>query len=216
MESLIIGRAGADRGSFTSSVGAPFVAVSVTYIGHDPDEDLAGFEALGPPAAGELVQQTHLASQRANDATLAWGQRVYTKSGFLGSIPDALVDAMIAHVAAAPGDDVFSIWAQGGALGRVPDGATAFTGRHAPWWIGAETKWADPALDEAHIGWSRAAMTLTEPYRDIGGYVNDVTDQGDDTTVRSLYGDATYTRLVDLKRAWDPDNVFRLNQNIRP
>ena len=124
--------------------------------------------------------QSHLDSQHANDAGLEWGHRIYTKSGFLGAMPDALVDAMIAHVADAPGDDVYSIWAQGGALGRVPDDATAFTGREAPYWIGAETQWDDPALDSAHIDWSRQAIALTEPYRLVGTYVNDVSDDADE------------------------------------
>jgi FAD/FMN-containing dehydrogenase len=216
MASLIVARASAERGLPASVAGAPVVTVSITYVGRDATRDLAGFRALGRPTAGEMIQQTHLASQHANDAGLSWGHRVYTKSGFLGAIPDALVDAMIAHVADAPGDDVFSIWAQGGTLGRIPDDATAFTGRQAPFWIGAETLWDDPALDDAHVGWSRAAIALTEPYRDQGGYVNDVTDQGDEMTVRALYGDAKYRRLAELKRTWDPDNVFRLNQNIQP
>ncbi len=192
------------------------VVLSITYVGNDPDHDLAGLMALGPPIAGTLGRQTHLESQHANDAGLAWGHRVYTKSGFLGAMPDVLVDAMVAHVADAPGDDVFSIWAQGGALGRIPDDATAFTGRDAPFWIGAETVWDDPALDSAHIEWSRRGIALTEPYRVTGVYVNDVSDQGDDSHIRAIYGDAKLDRLVELKRAWDPDNVFRLNQNIRP
>ena len=57
---------------------------------------------------------------------------------------------------------------------------------------------------------------LTEPWRVTGSYVNDVTESGDEAVVRGVYGNAKYDRLVALKRAWDPDNVFRLNQNIRP
>jgi len=58
-------------------------------------------------------------------------------------------------------------------------------------------------------------MTAITPFTVAGRYVNDVAETGDDV-VRSVYGDAKYERLVGLKRAWDPDNVFRLNQNIRP
>jgi hypothetical protein len=57
---------------------------------------------------------------------------------------------------------------------------------------------------------------LIEPYRLVGGYVNDVSEAGDDALVRTVYDEAKYERLRALKRAWDPDNVFRLNQNIRP
>jgi FAD/FMN-containing dehydrogenase len=76
--------------------------------------------------------------------------------------------------------------------------------------------WDDAADDDAHVAWGRAGIALTEPYRVVGRYVNDVTESGDEAIVRSVYGDAKYDRLVALKRAWDPDNVFRLNQNIRP
>jgi len=61
----------------------------------------------------------------------------------------------------------------------------------------------------------RAALADVQPFAVTGRYVNDVADAGDDV-VRSVYGDAKYERLVAVKRAWDPDNVFRLNQNIRP
>jgi FAD/FMN-containing dehydrogenase len=216
MASLVIARGGPDGELPAALQGAPVVMLSITYVGTDADRDLAGLMSLGPPVAGSVGEQTHLDSQHANDAGLAWGHRVYTKSGFLGLIPDALVDAMVSHVAIAPGDDVISIWAQGGAMGRVPDDATAFTGREAPYWIGAETVWDDLHLDGEHIEWSRHAMALTEPYRLGGSYVNDVSDQGDDSRVRDIYGDAKVDRLVRLKSAWDPDNVFRLNQNIRP
>lgn len=216
MASVIIGRATEDRDLPDALFGTPVLTLSITYVGSDPDRDLAGFTALGPPAGGGVGPQTHLESQHANDAGLARGHRVYSKSGFLGSIPDALVDAMVAHVAESPGDDVYSIWAQGGAMGRIPDDATAFTGRSAPFWIGAETMWDDPDHDAAHIGWARQAIALVEPYRVLGSYVNDASDPSDDAQLRTIYGSATLDRLVAVKRAWDPDNVFRLNQNIRP
>ena len=131
--------------------------------------------------------------------------------------PTISFDAFVDHVAVSPpGEDVFSIWAFGGAVGRVPEDATAFQGRSAPFWVGTETMWDEPADDRAHREWARTGIGLLEPYRVSGVYVNDVSERGDDATVRSVYGDAKYERLVALKRTWDPDNVFRLNQNIRP
>jgi FAD/FMN-containing dehydrogenase len=218
MASLIIGRA-LDRERYPTAIpGAPIVTVSLTWAGRLDlaDAALAAFTALGPPIAGSIERQTYLASQGANDVSMAWGHRVYTKSGYLASLPDTLVDAIVGHTAAAPGDDVFSIWAFGGAVGRVPEDATAFTGRTAPIWIGTETEWDDPALDAAHVAWARAGMALIEPYRATGGYVNDVSEAGDDAVVQETYGPAKHERLVALKRRWDPDNIFRLNQNIRP
>ena len=200
-------------------VGQPVVVLSVAYVGPEADADrvLAPLLALGPGVMGEIGRKTHLASQHANDDAMAWGHRIYTKSAFLSGLPDDLVEAFVEHAASSPpGEDVFSIWAFGGAVGRVPDDATAFAGRSAPFWIGAESMWDDPADDGAHIAWGRAGIDLIGPHRVVGQYVNDVSEAGDEAIVRSVYGDAKYERLVALKRAWDPDNVFRLNQNIRP
>ena len=96
-----------------------------------------------------------------------------------------------------------------------PRNDTAFTGRDAAFWAGAEIVWNDDALDDACRSWARAAADTAAPHASVGRYVNDVTEVGRDVA-RMIYGDAKYERLVALKREWDPDNVFRLNQNIRP
>ena len=80
---------------------------------------------------------------------------------------------------------------------------------------GAEIAWDDGALDEDCRSWARAAVDSAAPHASVGRYVNDVTEVGRDVA-RVIYGDAKYERLVALKREWDPDNVFRLNQNITP
>ena len=145
-----------------------------------------------------------------------WGHRIYTKSGFVGGLPGRAVDALVDHVAAPPGEDVFSIWAFGGAVGRVPEDATAFAGRSAPLLDRRGVDVGRPGADARTCAWGARGHRLTEPWRVTGSYVNDVTESGDEAIVRSIYGNAKYDRLVALKRAWDPDNVFRLNQNIRP
>ena len=147
---------------------------------------------------------------------MAWGHRFYMKSAFLHSLPDELVDLAVEHVSRVPrgADGGFSTWACGGAMASVPDDATAFTGRDASFWMAAEVQWDDPALDDACRDWGRAAMAGVAPFASAGRYVNDVSET--DERVASIYGDAKAERLVALKREWDPDNVFRLNQNIRP
>jgi len=138
------------------------------------------------------------------------------KGGFLAELSDAYVDAAFASVADAPGDECsITLWAQGGAIARVPDDGMAFTGREAPFWLGVEAAWEDAALDDAHIAWGRATMDTLQPFTAAGHYVNDMVESGEDV-VRSIYGSAKYDRLVGLKRTFDPDNVFRLNQNIVP
>jgi FAD/FMN-containing dehydrogenase len=139
------------------------------------------------------------------------------KGAFVSDIGDDVIAAASAHAADGPrgGDCSLSFWAQGGAISRVPDNAAAFAGRTAGWWISAEAMWDDPALDEGHIAWARRAMGALKPFTAVGQYVNDAVD-ADVASVRAIYGDEKYDRLVRLKRKYDPDNVFRLNANIRP
>ena len=93
--------------------------------------------------------------------------------------------------------------------------ATAFSGRDAALWLITEAVWQDPAEDPARVAWGRHAMAALRPFATSVNYVNDL-GQLDQAGVRGAYGPAKYDRLVALKRVWDPANVFRRNQNIRP
>jgi FAD/FMN-containing dehydrogenase len=197
----------------------PVASVSVLHSGPraDAERDLAGLRALGDPLEDSIEPKSYLASQRLFDAPMEWGQRFSMKSSFLSSLPTALVrewaDAVSRTPAGAEGG--ISVWACGRAIAAVPDERTAFTGRDAAFWAAAEIVWNDGALDRVCRSWARAAADAAAPHASIGRYVNDVTEVGGDTA-RTIYGDAKYERLVALKREWDPDNVFRLNQNITP
>jgi FAD/FMN-containing dehydrogenase len=82
-------------------------------------------------------------------------------------------------------------------------------------WLAAEALWDDDALDAQCRAWGREALADLAPFASSGRYVNDVAEVGANVA-RMVYGDAKYERLVALKREWDPDNVFRLNQNVQP
>jgi FAD/FMN-containing dehydrogenase len=195
-------------------VGRPVPYVGATYSGPvDSAEDvLRPLRDLGP-ALDTFRQVPYLDLQTANDEGMAWGKRFYMKGGFLAELSVDFVDAALATATTPRG--AVTLWAQGGAISRIPDEAMAFTGRDAAFWLGVEAEWDDPAEDEALIGWGRTTMAAFEPFTSAGHYVNDVVETGRDVA-RSVYGDAKYERLVALKRAFDPDNVFRLNQNIVP
>jgi FAD/FMN-containing dehydrogenase len=150
-----------------------------------------------------------------SDEEMAWGKRFYMKGAFLDELSDAAVDRAVEHISISPGDCSIGLWAQGGATANVAEDAMAFTGRGAAFWLGAEAFWVEKERDSEYVAWGRAAMAALKPFTRTGQYVNDVVEQGDDV-VRGIYGDAKYERLRALKRAHDPDNVFRLNQNIRP
>ncbi len=197
--------------------GRPIAIIGALHCGpiEDGERYFAPVRAFGPPALDTFGPKSYLAVQRMNDEAMAWGHRFYMKSGYLGSLSDEVVGRCVAHVLRAPGDCTFSFWAWGRAIGQVPEDATAFSRRDAAFWASAEVMWDDPAQDEAFVGWSRAAMDALMPVVMTGRYVNDVVESGIDV-VKGIYGAPKYERLVALKRAWDPDNVFRLNQNVRP
>ena len=194
-------------------VGRPVVYVGATHSGRvdDAEEVLRPLRDLGP-VADTFRQVPYLELQTSGDDDMAWGKRFYMKGGFLAELSDGFIDAALAHT--TPRGAV-TLWAQGGAISRIPEETMAFTGRQAPFWLGVESDWDDAADDAALIEWGRTTMAALEPFTAAGHYVNDVIETGRDV-VRDVYGEPKYERLVGLKRAFDPDNVFRLNQNIEP
>jgi FAD/FMN-containing dehydrogenase len=201
-----------------SSGGAPTATVTAQHCGTavEAERDLAALRAFGPPVADSVEVKPYLVAQHLADEAQAWGHRFYMKSAFLPTLPDELVELGVEHMHRAPegASCEFSLWSSGGAIARVPDEATAFTGREAGFWLAVEIQWDDPALDDTCREWVRSAAAATAPFAMAGRYVNDVAEPQEDG--RAIYGEAKYERLVAVKRAWDPDNVFRLNQNIRP
>jgi FAD/FMN-containing dehydrogenase len=201
--------------------GHPVVSVGVTHSG-DPDRAEASLRPLlGPlralgPLEDSVQARSYLELQTMNDEAMAWGKRFYMKGGFLGELSQPFVSAAIDRVADAPGPGAtITLWAHGGAISRTSDDAMAFTGREASFWLGVEAEWEAATADDAHVTWGRRTMAALEPYTVAGQYVNDVVETGEEVA-RRVYGSAKYDRLVELKRRYDPENVFRLNQNIRP
>jgi FAD/FMN-containing dehydrogenase len=103
----------------------------------------------------------------------------------------------------------------GGAMGRVPAGATAFGSREAPFLMNYIGLWMDPSEDEANTAWVKAASDAMEPYTTGARYVNFLADEGE-AGVAAAYAGETMTRLQSLKARYDPTNFFHLNQNIKP
>jgi len=181
------------------------------------ERDLANLRAFGPPTQDSIKAMPYLETQHLADESQAWGHRFYMKSAFLPALTDDVVDVLVEHASRAPeeSESGFSTWAWGRRIADIPEEGTAFTGRSAAAWLAAEAMWDDPALDGDCRAWARAALDELAPFASDGRYVNDVAEVEADLA-RTVYGDAKYERLVAVKREWDPDNVFRLNQNIQP
>ena len=181
------------------------------------ERDLAELRAFGQPAGDSIKAMPYLETQHLNDEAQDWGHRFYMKSAFLPALTDEVVDLCVEHATRAPdgAESGFSVWAWGRRISDVPEDGTAFTGREAAAWLAAESMWDDAQLDEQCRAWGREALADLAPFASDGRYVNDVAEVGADVA-RTVYGDAKYDRLVALKREWDPENVFRLNQNVQP
>jgi len=193
------------------------VAVGSTHVGdqRDAERDLRPLRGHVEPALETLTPTTYLALQKMSDEEMAWGKRFYMKGAFLDELTDAAADRAAEQGSIAPDGCSISLWAHGGATWLVAEDSTAFTGRAGAYWVGVEAFWTDRERDDEYIAWGRTTMAALKPFTRAGNYVNDVVEQGDDV-VRAIYGDKKYERLRALKRAHDPDNIFRLNQNVRP
>jgi FAD/FMN-containing dehydrogenase len=145
------------------------------------------------------------------------GWRSYARGEYLPELGDAAIGEFLAHAAGlatvgAPLSQIV-IFRIGQGIAAVPDDATAFSHRDAQYLFHPISIWADPADDERMIAANRAFTTAMRPFSTGAAYLN-FTAEAD--RVRDAYGDAKYARLVALKDRYDPANLFRLNQNIRP
>ncbi len=179
------------------------------------ERDTAGLRHGPTPVSETAGSQDYLEIQTAHDLALGPGHRSFIKGCNADDVrPDALAE-ILELVATAPDEGTFSVTALGGAIGRVPEDATAYAGRAAVFDLSADTAWSDPSLDDASRDWVRQVMALVEPDATAGRYANENADVGPDETI-AIYGEAKVARLADLKRTWDPDNVFHLNHNVAP
>ena len=198
-------------------VGRHGIMSLVEWSGHPEDgrakltqirDDLA-------PAASEESVVPFLFMQTVTDDLFAHGLRTYIKAGFAADLPDALIDVLLDRAALleSPISQV-ELLALGGAISQVSPEATAFPFRNARWLINIPATWRDAADDEREIGWARATYAAIRPHLSEGSYVNFMGDDEDDTAA-AAYG-RTIERLQQVKAIYDPENTFRLNQNIKP
>jgi FAD/FMN-containing dehydrogenase len=214
---LAIGRAEPAADYPPAVAGQPILIIAYNHSGDASaiEQDLAPLDAGPKPVSATAASVPYLEVQTANDLAMGWGRRSYIKGGYADDVRGEALDALLDHVSMAPDGASFSMTAYGGAISRVPDDAMAFTGRHARFELSGDSDWDDPAEDDAQRDWVRAAMAVVEADCVTGRYANEISESGPAET-RAIYGDEKLPRLQVLKRAWDPDNVFRLNHNIAP
>ena len=171
--------------------------------------------AFGHPIGEHVGPMPYTAWQTILDPLLTPGMRNYWKSHDFRDVSDGLIDVLVSHARRIPDPQTEIAFAQlGGAVGRVPAAATAYTHRDASFVLNVHGRWADPAKDAACIAWARSLFDAAAPFATGGAYVNFLT-QEEGERVPAAYGQ-NYERLVAVKDRYDPTNLFRVNQNIRP
>lgn len=170
---------------------------------------------FGEPIASHLGPTPYAGFQTAFDPLLAPGSRNYWKSANFGTVTDAALDVVIDAASHLPGPACEIFLGQvGGAMGRVPQSATAFAGRDANVIMNVHGRWSDRADDDRVRTWARRVFEQVAPHATGSGYVNFLTED-EAERVSATYG-ANYPRLQELKRRFDPGNLFRMNLNIVP
>jgi len=201
----------------TTPEGRKAVAVVPCYAG-DPAEGervIAPLKKLGTVAMEKVGVMPYTVAQKLFDESAVPGRRFYLRSNYLETIGDALIEALAGSFAATPSPlNAIVIPSVGGAVSRVAPEATAYYHRQAPYVMSMVNCWLDPSEDQANLEWVRTTWTALTPHLPRRVYVNELQEEGADR-VRDAYGPA-FSRLAAIKRQYDPDNIFRLNQNIPP
>jgi FAD/FMN-containing dehydrogenase len=197
--------------------GRPVVTIVACWCGtpEEGERALAPLRAAGPPQADTVDVVPYVALQSAPDVGFPRGRQHYWKSAFLRQPTDAALDTLVQHVPDMPSPaSGVGLQHLHGAAGRVASDATAFAHRADQYDLLILSQWDDPEDSERNIAWSRRLFDAMAPHVQDAVYVNNLGAEGPER-VRSAYG-RNAPRLAEVKRVYDPTNLFRLNQNIPP
>ncbi len=198
--------------------GQPMIGIVCCYAG-PVEAGEAAFKPLrefGPPLMDMMQPMPYTAVQQLLDGANPKGRLNYWTAEFLDELPDKAIDAMV-EIATQP----VSVFSQmllipgGGAISRVDEDATAFGQRTAPWNTHFLSMWEDPAETEKNIAYTREVAATMKPWTTGHAYLNFIGDEGEGR-VEAAFGPERFKRLRELKKKWDPQNLFSRNQNIPP
>lgn len=197
--------------------GKEIVVLAVCYAG-DPAEGEKLIEPLrgfGTALGENIGMKPFTAWQQVFDSLLTRGARNYWKSHNFTKLSDGAIDTIIEYAGTLPSPqcEIF-IGTLGAQTTRVAPDAMAYSSRDANYVMNVHGRWESAAEDERGIAWARKFFVQSKPFASSGAYVNFLTQDETDRTAFA-YG-STYNRLVELKKKYDPENLFRMNQNIKP
>jgi FAD/FMN-containing dehydrogenase len=198
--------------------GTKLAALVVCHTGKqdEAERELEPFTTWGSPLMVEVDALPYPVMNTILDAAFPAGAFNYWLSSFTPGLPDELVDVAFDQFAVAPSSMSAIIFEHfHGAVTRVGATETAVPHRDTGWNVFIPSVWTDPATSEANIEWTRKTFEAMQPYLGTGRWLNYLGDDQAEDAVRNAYG-PNYDRLVEIKRRYDPRNVFHLNHNIAP
>ena len=198
--------------------GQPVAGVALCYAGpvEEGEQALRPLREFGPPVMDMVGPMPYVAFQQVIDDGYPHGRRNYWTGEFLTGLPDDAIDILCRfHLSTpSPGTQIL-VLPGGGATARVPDGTMAISERGAPFNLHVTSLWEDPADDAENIAWTRALGAAMKPFSTGRVYVNFIGDEGEERVIAS-FGRDGYRRLQAIKDRYDPDNLFRSTQNVKP
>ncbi len=197
--------------------GDTFIAMVACWAGPlaEGENALKPFHDVAPVVAEHVGPMPYPALNGAFDALYPPGLQHYWKASFVKELTDEAISAHEAHGPDVPAvNSTVHIYPINGAAHRVAPDATAFAYRDANFVTVIAGMWPEPGQNDANIAWVRDYYEATAPHSEEGGYINFMAADDQDR-IRANYK-GNYERLVDVKRKYDPDNLFHLNQNIKP
>jgi FAD/FMN-containing dehydrogenase len=198
--------------------GAKLAVMVVCHVGEasQAENDLAPLRSFGSPVLAEIGPMPYPVMNTLIDGGFPRGALNYWKSSFVASLDDALIDAAIRQFAAAPSPMSALLFEHfHGHVTRIGPTETAIPHRSTGYNLLIPTVWTDPADTDANVAWTRETFEAVSPSLADARWVNYLGDDERADAVRAAYG-PNYERLAEVKRRYDPDNVFHLNQNIEP
>ena len=180
------------------------------------ERDLAPFKTWGSPLMVEVGPMPYPVMNTILDAGYPAGSLNYWLSSFTRGLPDELIEIAVARFASVPSPEAAILFEHfHGAVTRVGATETAVPHRDEGWNLLLPTVWTDPADTATNVAWTRETFAALRPHLGSGRWLNYLGDDQADDAIRAAYG-PNYDRLVEVKRRYDPGNVFHLNHNIVP
>jgi FAD/FMN-containing dehydrogenase len=202
----------------TEMHGKPIIVLFVCYSGPiDKGETVvAPIKAFGAPVGDVVQRRPYVSQQSLVDATQPKGRRYYWKSEYLPKLERELLDKVIENAKRIVSPhSMIIVFPVDGALNRLGEEHSAVGNRDATFVLNITGSWEKPEDDEANVEWARSSWRDMRSFSTGGTYVNFLTQEEGDDRIRAAYGN-NYAKLADVKRKWDPGNLFRVNKNIAP